>query len=204
MILIGNTVVSLEILEKEFCCDLEKCRGCCCIEGDAGAPLTEEEEKTLKELLPMLLPEMTPEARKAVEEKGMSYRDPDGELVTQIVDGKDCMFARTDHKGWCYCLIEKAFHAGKTTFRKPVSCHLYPVRVKEFAARGNAPAMSALEYNRWDICHCARVLGKKEHVRLYEFLKEPLIRRFGQEWYDELCLTAEEWRKQRQPKDKEI
>ena len=199
MILIGNTVVSLEILEKEFCCDLEKCRGCCCIEGDAGAPLTEEEEKTLKELLPMLLPEMTPEARKAVEEKGMSYRDPEGELVTQIVDGKDCVFARTDHKGWCYCLIEKAFHAGKTTFRKPVSCHLYPVRVKEFAARGNAPAMSALEYNRWDICHCARVLGKKEHVRLYEFLKEPLIRRFGQEWYDELCLTAEEWRKQRQP-----
>jgi hypothetical protein len=183
---------------------LEKCRGCCCIEGDAGAPLTEEEEKTLKELLPMLLPEMTPEARKAVEEKGMSYRDPEGELVTQIVDGKDCVFARTDHKGWCYCLIEKAFHAGKTTFRKPVSCHLYPVRVKEFAARGNAPAMSALEYNRWDICHCARVLGKKEHVRLYEFLKEPLIRRFGQEWYDELCLTAEEWRKQRQPKDKEI
>lgn len=204
MILIGNTVVSLEILEKEFCCDLDKCRGCCCIEGDAGAPLTEEEEKTLKELLPMLLPEMTPEARKAVEEKGMSYRDPEGELVTQIVDGKDCVFARTDHKGWCYCLIEKAFHAGKTTFRKPVSCHLYPVRVKEFAARGNAPAMSALEYNRWDICHCARVLGKKEHVRLYEFLKEPLIRRFGQEWYDELCLTAEEWRKQRQPKDKEI
>lgn len=199
MILIGNTVVSLEILEKEFCCDLEKCRGCCCIEGDAGAPLTEEEEKTLRELLPMLLPEMTPEARKAVEEKGMSYRDPEGELVTQIVDGKDCVFARTDHKDWCYCLIEKAFHAGKTTFRKPVSCHLYPVRVKEFAARGDAPAMSALEYHRWDICHCARVLGKKEHVRLYEFLKEPLIRRFGQAWYDELCLTAEEWRKQRQP-----
>ena len=199
MILIGNTVVSLEILEKEFCCDLEKCRGCCCIEGDAGAPLTEEEEKTLLELLPMLLPEMTPEARKAVEEKGMSYRDPEGELVTQIVDGKDCVFALTDHKDWCYCLIEKAFHAGKTTFRKPVSCHLYPVRVKEFAARGDAPAMSALEYHRWDICHCARVLGKKEHVRLYEFLKEPLIRRFGQAWYDELCLTAEEWRKQRQP-----
>ena len=199
MILIGDTVVSLEILEKEFCCDLEKCHGCCCIEGDAGAPLTEEEERKLQELLPLLKPDMTPEARKAVEERGVSYLDPEGERVTQIVDGKDCVFARTDRNGWCYCLIEKAFNAGKTDFRKPVSCHLYPVRVKEFEARGNAPAMAALEYNRWDICHCARVMGKKEHVRLYEFLKEPLIRRFGQAWYDELCLTAEEWRKQKQP-----
>ena len=196
MVIIGNTVVSLDILEKEFCCDLESCHGCCCIEGDAGAPLTAEENEKLQELLPMLLPEMTPEARKAVEERGISYRDPEGELVTQIVDGKDCVFSRVDRLGWCYCLIEKAFHAGKTDFRKPVSCHLYPIRVKEFEARGNAPAMSALEYNRWDICHCARVLGKKRHVKLYEYLREPLIRRFGEEWYNELCLTATEWQKQ--------
>lgn len=195
MVIIGNTVVSLDILEKEFCCDLEKCRGCCCIEGDAGAPLTAEENEKIEELLPMLLPEMTPEARKAVEERGISYRDPEGELVTQIVDGKDCVFSRVDHNGWCYCLIEKAFHAGKTDFRKPVSCHLYPIRVKDFSARGDAPAMSALEYNRWDICHCARVLGKKQHVKLYEYLREPLIRRFGEEWYNELCLTAEQWAK---------
>ena len=188
-------MVSLDVLEKEFCCDLEACRGCCCIEGDAGAPLTAEENDKLQLLLPMLLPDMTPEARKAVEERGISYRDPEGELVTQIVAGKDCVFSRVDHQGWCYCLIEKAFHAGKTDFRKPVSCHLYPIRVKEFEARGNAPAMSALEYHRWDICHCARVLGKKKHVKLYEYLREPLIRRFGEEWYNELCLTAEEWRK---------
>jgi len=147
-------------------------------------------------LLPMLLPEMTPEARKAATERGISYRDPEGELVTQIVDGKDCIFSRVDHNGWCYCLIEKAFRAGKTDFLKPVSCHLYPIRVKEFEARGDAPAMSALEYHRWDICHCARVLGKKQHVKLYEYLREPLIRRFGKEWYDELCLTATEWQKQ--------
>ena len=195
MVIIGNTVVSLDILEKEFCCDLEKCRGCCCIEGDAGAPLTAEENEKIEELLPMLLPEMTPEARKAVEERGISYRDPEGELVTQIVDGKDCVFSRVDHNGWCYCLIEKAFHAGKTDFCKPVSCHLYPIRVKDFSARGDAPAMSALEYNRWDICHCARVLGKKQHVKLYEYLREPLIQRFGEEWYNELCLTAEQWAK---------
>lgn len=195
MILIGNTIVSLDILEKEFCCDLEKCRGCCCIEGDAGAPITEEERQTLEELLPMLRPEMTKEAQQAIDEGGMCYRDKDGELVTQIVNGKDCVFARVDHNGWCYCLIEKAFRAGKTTFMKPVSCHLYPIRVKEFEGRNGQEPMTALEYHRWDICHCARQLGKKEHLPIYKFLKDPLIRRFGQAWYDELTLTADEWQK---------
>lgn len=187
---IQDTIVSLDILEKEFCCDLESCKGCCCIEGDAGAPLTEEEEKKLQAILPVLLPDMTKEARQAVEERGLSYFDPSGERVTQIVNGKDCVFARTDHNGWCYCLIEKAYNAGKIDFKKPISCHLYPIRLSEH------PTFTAVEYHRWDICHCARVLGKKQHIPLYRFLREPLIRRFGQEWYDELCLTAEEWKKQ--------
>lgn len=197
MIQIQNTIVSLEILEKEFCCDLDCCKGCCCIEGDAGAPLTAEEDQKIREIMPLLLPEMTKEAKEAVEKGDISYLDPEGELVTQIVNGKDCVFSRVDHNGWCYCLIEKAYNAGKIDFKKPVSCHLYPVRVKEFSARGGAPAMSALEYHRWDICHCARQLGKKLHLPIYKFLKEPLIRRFGQEWYDELCLTADEWNKQK-------
>ena len=196
MIQIQNTIVSLEILEKEFCCDLQSCKGCCCIEGDAGAPLTEEEDRKIREILPVLLPEMTKEARQTVEASDISYRDREGELVTQIVNNKDCVFSRTDHNGWCYCLIEKAYNAGKIDFKKPISCHLYPIRVKEFEARGSVPAMLALEYHRWDVCHCARVLGKKLHLPIYQFLKEPLIRRFGTEWYDELCLTAEEWRKQ--------
>ena len=196
MIQIQNTIVSLEILEKEFCCDLQSCKGCCCIEGDAGAPLTEEEDRKIRQILPVLLPEMTKEARQTVEASDISYRDREGELVTQIVNNKDCVFSRTDHNGWCYCLIEKAYNAGKIDFKKPISCHLYPIRVKEFETRGSVPAMSALEYHRWDVCHCARVLGKKLHLPIYQFLKEPLIRRFGQEWYDELCLTAEEWRKQ--------
>lgn len=187
---IQDTIVSLDILEKEFCCDLESCKGCCCIEGDAGAPLTDEEEKKLQAILPVLLPDMTKEARQAVEEHGLSYFDPSGERVTQIVNGKDCVFARTDHNGWCYCLIEKAYNAGKIDFKKPISCHLYPIRLSEH------PTFTAVEYHRWDICHCARVLGKKQHIPLYRFLREPLIRRFGQEWYDELCLTAEEWKKQ--------
>lgn len=187
---IQDTIVSLDILEKEFCCDLESCKGCCCIEGDAGAPLTDEEEKKLQAVLPVLLPDMTKEARQVVEECGLSYFDPSGEKVTQIVNGKDCVFARTDHNGWCYCLIEKAYNAGKIDFKKPISCHLYPIRLSEH------PTFTAVEYHRWDICHCARVLGKKQHIPLYRFLREPLIRRFGQEWYDELCLTAEEWKKQ--------
>ena len=191
MFLIGeNTLVSLDVIEKEFCCDLDVCRGCCCIEGDAGAPVTAEEEKKIQSILPILLPEMTKEAKAVVEAQGIAYNDPSGERVTSIVNDKDCIFARTDHKGWCYCLIEKAYNAGKIDFKKPVSCHLYPIRltkVREY---------TGLEYHRWDICHCARQQGKKMHIPLFQFLKEPLIRRFGEAWYNELCLTAEEWKKQ--------
>lgn len=190
MFLIQNTLVSLDILEKDFCCNLDVCHGCCCIEGDAGAPISDEECREVEQILPILLPDMTPEARTVVQQQGISYLDPSGERVTSIVNDKDCVFARTDHNGWCYCLIEKAFNAGKITFKKPISCHLYPVRLTQVGDK------VGVEYHRWDICHCARVLGKKNHIRLYEFLKEPLIRRFGQEWYDELCLTASEWEKQ--------
>ena len=190
MFLIRDTLVSLDVLEKTFCCDLDSCRGCCCIEGDAGAPISEEECRKVEEILPTLLPEMTKEARQVVEQQGVSYLDPSGERVTSIVNDKDCVFARTDHNGWCYCLIEKAYNAGKIDFKKPISCHLYPIRLTQVGDK------VGVEYHRWDICHCARVLGKKLGVPIYQFLREPLVRRFGQEWYDELCLTAEEWNKQ--------
>ena len=195
MFIIGNnTLVSLDVLEKEFCCDLDSCRGCCCIEGDAGCPVTEEELQIIQDMLPDLLPQMTPEARKVVQEQGLSYLDPSGERVLSIVNGKDCVFARTDHNGWCYCLIEKKAKSqelkANSQFIKPISCHLYPIRLTQVGE------YTGVEYHRWDICHCARVKGKKLHLPLYQFLKEPLIRRFGQEWYDELCLTAEEWHKQ--------
>ena len=190
MFLIQNTLVSLDVIEKEFCCDLDSCRGCCCIEGDAGAPLTKEEEDKINEILPVLLPEMTKEAKEVVEAQGIAYNDPSDERVTSIVNDKDCIFARTDHKGWCYCLIEKAYNAGKIDFKKPISCHLYPVRLTKVGD------LTGLEYHRWDICHCARQLGKKQHIKIYQFLRETLIRRFGQAWYDELELTANEWHKQ--------
>lgn len=190
MFIIQDTLVSLDILEKEFCCDLDTCKGCCCIEGDAGAPLEDDEEQKIQQILPLLLPDMTPEARRVVETQGISYIDPSGERVTSIVNDKDCVFARTDHNGWCYCLIEKAYRAGRIDFKKPISCHLYPIRLSRVGDT------VGLEYHRWDICHCARKKGKQLHLPIYVFLKEPLIRRFGQVWYDEVCLTAQEWKKQ--------
>lgn len=190
MFIIGDTLVSLDVLEKDFCCNLDVCRGCCCVEGDAGAPISDDECAKVEKILPILLPDMTKEARQVVEKQGISYLDPSGEKVTSIVNDKDCVFARTDKNGWCYCLIEKAYNVGKIDFKKPISCHLYPVRLTQVGDK------VGVEYHRWDICHCARVLGKKNHIKLYEFLKEPLVRRFGQAWYDELCLTAQEWEKQ--------
>lgn len=191
MFIIGeNTLVSLDVLEKEFCCDLDICRGCCCIEGDAGCPIGSEEEDAIRKILPSLLPEMTKEAREVVEKQGIAYNDPSGERVLSIVNDKDCVFARTDHNGWCYCLIEKAYKAGRLPFNKPISCHLYPIRLTKVGD------MVGVEYHRWDICHCGRKLGKKLHLPLYQFLKEPLIRRFGEVWYAELELTAQEWKKQ--------
>lgn len=186
MILIRDTIVSLEILEKEFCCDIDNCKGCCCIEGDAGAPVSQEEEQIIAGLLPELLPQMTKEAREVVAQQGIAYNDPSGERVLSIVNDKDCVFARTDHSGWCYCLIEKLHNEA---FKKPVSCHLYPIRLTKVGD------LTGLEYHRWDICHSSRQLGHKLHMPLYKFLKEPLVRRFGQDWYDELCLTADEWQK---------
>ena len=181
MFLIQNTLVSLDVLEKEFCCDLDCCRGACCIEGDAGAPISDGEVQRISALLPEILPQMTPGAREVVARQGLSYLDPSGEQVLSIVNGEDCVFARTDHNGWTYCLIEKM---------KPISCALYPIRLTKVGD------LTGVEYHRWDICHCARLLGKKKHIPLYQFLREPLIRRFGQDWYNELCLTAAEWKKQ--------
>lgn len=189
MLQIQNTIVSLDIIEKDFCCDLSVCKGNCCIEGDAGAPLTDEEADIILNILPLIWDDLTPQAREVIEQQGISYFDKDGERVTSIVNNKDCVFARTDHNGMCYCAIEKAYRAGKIDFLKPISCHLYPIRVKDFGD------FVGLNYHRWDICHCARMLGKKQHIRLYQFLKEPLIRRFGQAWFDELELVVEQWDK---------
>lgn len=190
MLQIKNTLVSLDLIERFFICDLDRCLGACCIEGDAGAPLTDEEYKKLCEIMPEVFPLLNPSAQKVIEEQGPGYYDEEGDLVTSIVDGKDCVFTTYAEGGMCLCALEKAYRDGKIDFFKPSSCHLYPVRLKEF------DGFTAVNLHRWKICKCAETLGRAKHVRAYEFLKEPLIARFGKEWYDELDFTAKEYLRQ--------
>lgn len=187
MLQIQNTLVSLDLVEKFFCCDLDACRGACCIDGDAGAPLSEEEDSLLKEMMTDIKPHLTPKAISAIEEEGASYRDPDGDLVTQLIEGCACVYTCIEKDGLCLCALEKARRAGKKKLFKPISCSLYPVRIKEY------DRFTAVNFHKWKICRPAEALGKKKGIRAYEFLKEPLIRRFGQDWYDELDLTAKEY-----------
>ena len=190
MFIIQDTLVSLDVLEKEFSCDLAACCGKCCVEGDAGAPVSDDELAEIRNVLPVVEPLMARKARKVLSEQGLSYLDPSGEQVLSIVDGAECIFMQRDSHRWCYCLLEQAHEQGKTSWRKPISCALYPIRLTKVGER------VGVEYHRWDICYPARLLGKKKYIRLYQFLKEPLIKRFVQVWYDELELTATEWKKQ--------
>ena len=189
MLQIKDTLISLDLIEDYFVCDLDKCLGECCIEGDAGAPLTDEEYERLCELMPEIYPLLSPAAQKVVEEQGPGYYDEDGDLVTSIVEGKDCVFTTYAPGGKCLCALEKAHREGRIPFFKPESCHLYPVRLKKF---GNC---TALNMHHWKICKCAHVLGRTKGVRAYQFLKKPLIAKFGEEWYNELCIAAEEYLK---------
>lgn len=191
MLQIQDKLVSLDVVEKEFVCNLDVCRGECCIEGDAGAPIDEAERQKLKEILPIIWDDLTPAARQVIEEQGVAYIDEEGDLVTSIVNGKDCVFTCYESDGMCHCAIEKAYRNGKIDFYKPISCHLYPIRIKVY------DTFTAVNYNRWKICKAAEVLGRKEGVKVYQFLREPLIRKFGQAWYDELCFTIAEYEKQK-------
>ena len=185
MLQIQNALVSLDVIEKFFVCNLDKCLGECCIEGDAGAPITEQEYAQLKEILPEVYADLLPAARQRIDEAGVAYVDEEGDLVTQIVEGRNCVFTCYGEGGMCMCAIEKAHREGRIDFYKPISCHLYPLRLTDY------PSFTAVNYHSWKICKAAEVLGRAKGVRVYQFLKEPLIRRFGKEWYDELVLACE-------------
>lgn len=185
MLQIQDALVSLDLAEQYFLCDLEKCLGQCCIEGDAGAPITDDERRKLEEVLPVVWDDLLPAAREVIERQGVSYVDEEGDLVTSIVDGRNCAFTTYGPGGMCLCAIEKAFREGRCDWRKPISCYLYPLRLSDY------PSFTAVNYHRWKICKCAEVLGRKEGVRLYEFMRGPLTERFGAEWYDELRLACE-------------
>lgn len=186
MIQIDDVIVSLDMLENKFCCDLDACKGECCIEGDAGAPVELEEVEQLEEVLNVIWDDLSPEAQAVIDKQGVVYTDEEGDLVTSIVNGKDCVFTCYDEKGMCYCAIEKAYRAGKTTFYKPVSCHLYPARIKDLGM------YKGVNYHKWDVCKAAVLKGEALNLRVYQFLKEPLIRKFGQAWYDELDDAVKE------------
>lgn len=186
MLQIQDTLVSLDLAEQYFCCDTDACLGECCIEGDAGAPLTASERDEIDRLLPQFEDKLLPSAIERIAEAGTSYLDPDGDLVTQIVDGRNCIYTCYAPGGVCQCAIERAYNEGKTgSFRKPSSCALYPVRLTEY------PTFTAVNYHRWKICRAAEKKGREEGIRLYQFLKGPLTERFGEAWYTELCEACE-------------
>lgn len=184
MIQIQNTILSDDIFEENFICDLRKCKGQCCVDGDSGAPLTKEENDDIQRILPKIWNELSPKAQNVIEKQGISYVDYDGELVTSIIDREECVFTYFDSDGICKCVIDTAFREGRIDVQKPISCHLYPIRLQEYSD------FTALNYHRWSVCRPAVKLGNEEGVAIYQFLKEPLIRKFGQEWYDEVCEAA--------------
>lgn len=181
---VGDVLLSPDIITEYFCCDYEKCKGACCIEGDAGAPVTLEEISEIENSLDEVWDELSASAQTVIDKQGVAYSDRDGDLVTSIVGGRDCVFTCHEN-GSCLCALEKAFIQGKTTFCKPISCSLYPIREKQFSN-----GMIGLNYHRWEVCKDAVIKGKNNNIRVYEFLKEPLTRRFGSQWYEELQELA--------------
>jgi len=186
MILVGNVVLSDDIKENFFVCDLEACKGACCVEGDSGAPLEDNETKILEEIYPLVKDYITEEGRQVIEAQGTWVIDSDGDKVTPTLGAnRECAYALYDARGILKCGIEQAYLDGKTSWKKPISCHLYPIRVTKY------DQYDALNYNRWHICDPACQLGKSLQVPLYAFLKDALVRKYGEAWYAELVEDIE-------------
>lgn len=194
IIQVGDVLLSPDILTERFCCDLDVCKGACCIEGDAGAPVTMDEIADIEDALDSVWSDMSAAAQSVVDRQGVAYTDREGDLVTSIVGGKDCVFtcytteaANGLCAGCCICALEKAYREGRGSFCKPVSCALYPIREKKLGM-----GLVGLNYHKWDVCECARKKGRELDIPVYRFLKEPLVRRFGEEWYKQLEETVKE------------
>lgn len=176
MIKIGKTLVSDDLEDAHFICNLPQCHGDCCVEGDAGAPLEEEEISILEDYLDEVKPFMTQAGREVVEKTGVFDYDADGSYVTPLVNGRECAFVYQEN-GINFCAVEKAFSEKKIKFQKPISCHLYPIRLQQVGE------FTAVNYEKWSICRPAVIMGRNQVVPLYRFLKQPLIRRFGEDWF---------------------
>lgn len=191
MIQIEDKLISEEIFSKDFVCNLNKCKGICCVEGDAGAPLDKAETEILDKIFNDVKPYLSPEGIKAIEGQGTWTTDPlDDDFVTPLIEGKECAYVIFDEKGITKCGIEKAYEEGVVDWQKPISCHLYPIRVTEYST------FSALNYHEWSVCNDACELGKELQVPIYKFLKTPLTRKYGEEFYSMLSDAADEWKKE--------
>lgn len=180
MIQIDDKIVSTDIFSKRFVCNLAVCKGGCCVEGESGAPLEDEETKIIEDIYPIIKPYLTDKAIEEIEKQGKWIIDSDGDKVTPIINGKECVYTYYDEDDICKCAIDKAHQEGKIDFKKPISCHLYPIRIAQY------PDFEALNYHTWPICAPARELGGQLGVPVYKFLKEPIIRKYGQAFYDEM------------------
>ena len=186
MFQLGKTIVSENILSNDFACNLSACKGACCVDGDAGAPLDKEETQQLQSIYPKLKSYLRPEGIEAIENQGVFVTTEDGEFETPLIDGEDCAYVIFDEHQTALCGIEEAYNQGDIDWKKPVSCHLYPVRVKDYSE------FSAVNYHKWHICDDACSLGKELQIPIYKFVKEALIRKFGAQWYEELEKIATE------------
>lgn len=185
----GNTLISEDVFVSRFVCDLEHCKGACCIEGDRGAPLDKEDIEAIEKNIEAIKPFMTRKGLELLKFEGFFEGMHEDDMATTCLPTGECVFAYRE-KGILGCAIEKAYKAGKIDYYKPISCHLYPIRL------GKIGGMDSINYHQWNICKAACALGKKLNVPVFEFLKEPLIRKYGQAWFDELELIYQEYLKQ--------
>lgn len=186
MFQVEKTIISEEILEKEFVCNLSACKGACCVDGDAGAPLEEDELPIIEEIQPILEKYLRKEGLEAIKAHGPYTTNELGEHETTLINGADCAYVIYDDKKVALCAIEEAYNQGEIQFKKPVSCHLYPIRIKQYSE------FAAVNYDRWEICDDACSLGKELSVPVYKFVKQALVRKFGEQWYSELERVAQE------------
>lgn len=187
MIQIENAIISDDLVKERFACHIKVCKGDCCVEGDSGAPLEQEELEILENEFPNFKHFMRAKGIREIQKQGLHVKDNEGDFVTPLVNDKECAYAVFTKEGVAECAIEKAYHAGKTEFLKPVSCHLYPVRVTKNTLN------YSVNYQAWSICQAGRIKGDFKNIRLYEFLKTALIRKFGREWYEKLDFYAKEY-----------